>query len=281
MGYRRFEDLPVWNDAIELAAGLLRISQAGELNGVGDLKNQLERATISVSNNIAEGYERGTNEELITFLYYARGSAGEVRSMLHLLGRLPHFEELASRIDDLRLRTESISRQLGGWIEAIKNSSYKGHRSQNHQTRAAAQAIRRRDQFLEKVRGIQDEAIQRQRFAPARIRLRVRRNIGIPNDEAEPPRAGPIGRRSAPSVSNFRMPSSSIGPSSGPPHSGIRALSFAPRSPFSAIRARIFLIRNPRSMAGLVSSRSLPGMKRKPRGSIDPGNAQPRTRHDP
>ena len=163
MGDQRFEDLPVWNDAIELAIQLLRISQAGLLNGVGDLKNQLERAAISVSNNIAEGYERGTSEELITFLYIARGSTGEVRSMLHLLDRLPQAENLRSEIRDLRLRTESISRQLGGWIEAVKNSSYKGHRSQNDRSRAASQAVTRRDQFLEKVREIQDDAIRRGR----------------------------------------------------------------------------------------------------------------------
>ncbi len=86
--------------------------------------------------------------------------------MLHLIGRLPLFQELASEIDDLRIRTESISRQLGGWIEAIKNSSYKGHRSQNDRTRAAAEAVKRRDQFLERVREVQDEAIRRQRSSP-------------------------------------------------------------------------------------------------------------------
>jgi four helix bundle protein len=167
VGFQRFEDLPVWNDAIELAVRLVRISQAGRLNGVGDLKSQLERAAISISNNIAEGYERGTSEELITFLYFSRGSTGEVRSMIHLLGRLPHFKELAPQLEDLRLRTESISRQLGGWIESIKNSSYKGHRSQNDRTREAAQAMKRRDQFVEKVREVQDDAIRRQRSSPA------------------------------------------------------------------------------------------------------------------
>ncbi len=166
MPYQRFEELPVWKDAIELAARILRISQTGRFKGIGDLKSQLERAAISVSNNIAEGYERGTSEELITFLYVARGSVGEVRSMLHLLDRLPGLEEIATDVNELRRLTESISRQLGGWIEAIKNSDHKGHRSQNDRTRATAQAVRRRDQFLEKVRAIQDEAIRGFRSSP-------------------------------------------------------------------------------------------------------------------
>ena len=158
MKYQRFEDLPVWNDALELAAMVLRLSQAGRLNGLGDLKNQIERATISISNNIAEGFERGTNQELITFLYYARGSAGEVRSMLHLLGRLVEAEDLAPRLRELLRRTDSVSRQLGGWIESLKNSGFKGSRSQDDRARAAAQAKKRRDDFLEQLQAIRDQA---------------------------------------------------------------------------------------------------------------------------
>lgn len=160
MKYQCFEDLPVWNDAVGLAVNLLRISQAGRLNGIGDLKSQLERAAISISNNIAEGFERGTNQELVTFLYYARGSTGEVRSMLHLLGRLVPPGEWTAQIDDLLRLTHSISRQLGGWIESLKNSEFRGTRSQNDRTRAALEATRRRDQFLERVRDAQDQAIR-------------------------------------------------------------------------------------------------------------------------
>ncbi len=47
MAYQRFEELPVWKDAIELAARILRLSQTGRFKGVGDLKSQLERAAIS------------------------------------------------------------------------------------------------------------------------------------------------------------------------------------------------------------------------------------------
>ena len=56
------------------------------------LRDQIERAAVSVSNNIAEGFERGTTQEVLTFLYIARGSAGEVRSMLCMLERIRHFQ---------------------------------------------------------------------------------------------------------------------------------------------------------------------------------------------
>jgi four helix bundle protein len=64
------------------------------------LRDQLERAALSVSNNIAEGFERGTNQELLTFLYIAGGSAGETRSMLCLLERMPASSNLEFEISD-------------------------------------------------------------------------------------------------------------------------------------------------------------------------------------
>src|SRR6267378_2387096 len=112
MKYQSFEDLPVWKDAIELAVLILDLTAKSCFRGHAGTRNQLENATVSISNNIAEGFERGTTQELLTFIYIARGSAGEVRSMLSLLERAPGFEDLRSQIPDLRSRSLSISRQL-------------------------------------------------------------------------------------------------------------------------------------------------------------------------
>src|SRR6266702_6502061 len=113
MRYDRFEDLPVWNSAIDLAVNIYAFTDRSQLRRVRSLRNQIERAALSVSNNIAEGFERGTNKELLAFLYIARGSAGEVRSMLCLLERLSAFDDLKSEISDLKSRATSVSRQLG------------------------------------------------------------------------------------------------------------------------------------------------------------------------
>jgi four helix bundle protein len=88
MKYDRFEDLPVWNSAIELAARVYQATRSAAFAQSGDLRDQLRRASLSVSNNIAEGFERGTVAELLSFLYIARGSAAEVRSMLRFCTRL-------------------------------------------------------------------------------------------------------------------------------------------------------------------------------------------------
>ena len=93
MKYERFEQLPVWQAAIELAKRIYGLTHQRELRGHGSLRDQIERAAVSISNNIAEGFERGTTQELLTFLYIARGSAGEVRSMLCLTETIPRFRE--------------------------------------------------------------------------------------------------------------------------------------------------------------------------------------------
>src|SRR6266566_6561902 len=128
MNYKRFEDLPVWNEAIELAVQVYALTSHPQFRSQRSLKDQIERAAVSVSNNVAEGFERGTNKELLMFLYIARGSAGEVRSMLCLLERLSGFERLRREIIALKPKAESCSKQLKGWAESLQNSEMKGER---------------------------------------------------------------------------------------------------------------------------------------------------------
>ncbi|MGH9375396.1 MAG: four helix bundle protein [Terriglobia bacterium] len=84
MTYERFEQLPVWQAAIKLGQAVYSLTKNRPFSRQRSLRDQIERVAVSVSNNIAEGFERGTTQELLTFLYIARGSVGEVRSMLCL-----------------------------------------------------------------------------------------------------------------------------------------------------------------------------------------------------
>lgn len=156
MKYERFEQLPVWQAAIELGRGVFRLVDDRSFGGQGDLRDQLQRAAVSISNNIAEGFERGTTQELLTFLYYARGSAGEVRSMLLLCERLPYFDHLKSDISDLKSLAESIARQVRAWADSLQNSDIPGQRRLTDATRADYQARRRAAVFwhqLDALRG--------------------------------------------------------------------------------------------------------------------------------
>lgn len=159
MKYERFEDLPVWKDAIELAVRIYALTGDEAFRGQASLRDQIERAAVSVSNNVAEGFERGTTQELITFLYIARGSAGEVRSMLQLFDRLTKFSNLKSQISNLRSRAESVSRQLRAWADSLQNSDIKGQRYLNEKTRSSDRMTREREDFLEELRRIQEENI--------------------------------------------------------------------------------------------------------------------------
>ena len=87
MTYQRFEDVPVWQKATHLYEATEELLENRSVHATRGFKDQLDRAALSVSNNIAEGFERGTTKELLAFIYIARGSAGEVRSMLCLKER--------------------------------------------------------------------------------------------------------------------------------------------------------------------------------------------------
>ena len=131
MKYSRFEELPVWKDAIELAVRVYRFTAQPAFNGRYSLKDQVERAAVSISNNVAEGFERGTTQETLTFLYIARGSAGETRSILCLCERLAGFSDLRSQIEGgERLQTVAtlvrVNAELGHSGRAVPDQSKSG-----------------------------------------------------------------------------------------------------------------------------------------------------------
>jgi four helix bundle protein len=158
MPYQRFEELPVWNSAIDLALRIYEFTSRPEFTGRYSLKDQLERAAVSVSNNIAEGFERGTNKELLAFLYIARGSAGEVRSMLCLIERIPSFSGSKQETGLLKSQAESCSRQLKAWAQALQNSDFKGERHVSQKTKRATQAAKERQDFLNELAEIRAKA---------------------------------------------------------------------------------------------------------------------------
>lgn len=116
--YRTFEELPVWQAAKPLAVRIYAITEDEKFSRDFGLRDQIRRAAISISSNIAEGFERATRKELIQFLHIARGSVGEVRSQLAVAEALGYVREL----DSQRLREEcvKISRQLTAFIQTLR-----------------------------------------------------------------------------------------------------------------------------------------------------------------
>ena len=154
MKYKQFEDLPVWQAAIEPGWEVYTLTDDPAFKSRHSLRDQIERAAVTVSNNIAEGFERGTNQELLTFLYIARGSVGEVRSMLCLLEGMPSFRNLESAIRNLRAKTQSVSRQLGAWVRSLQDSDSKGRRYMNERVRRQEQNKQEREELLKELENI-------------------------------------------------------------------------------------------------------------------------------
>ena len=110
----RFEDIIAWQKSKELTIliySLLRESKDFSF------RDQIQRAAVSVMNNIAEGFERKSNNEFKQFLYIAKGSCGEVRSMLYLANELKKItnEELTKSHE----LSEEIYRVLSGFVKSL------------------------------------------------------------------------------------------------------------------------------------------------------------------
>jgi len=148
MKYKNFEDVPVWKAGVDLTVKIFEVTENPVFRGRGDIANQIQRAALSVPNNIAEGFERGTTPELLQFLYYAKGSAGEVRSICHVIERMVVFNHLKSEISNLKSLARSISRQLGGWAFSLQESDIKGSRHLTEKSKSAYRRDKDRDVFL-------------------------------------------------------------------------------------------------------------------------------------
>lgn len=111
---KSFEDSRVWNEAKDFALDIYR-------NFISckdySFRDQIQRASISISNNIAEGFERGTNPELSRFLYIAKGSAAETRSMLHIAKELRYITDRTYQ--DLIETSFTISKMLSAFIKTL------------------------------------------------------------------------------------------------------------------------------------------------------------------
>lgn len=126
--YKRFEDTPVWRLAQDYAYAIFEVTREECFKYRGDLVNQLRRAGLSISNNIAEGFARGTTKDFINFLYISRGSCAETRSMLFFALKFPEMSTCRERLEQLLQESDRLGAQLWGWIDSLQNSEIDGMR---------------------------------------------------------------------------------------------------------------------------------------------------------
>jgi len=117
---QRFEDLIVWQKSMSLAEEIYRITKQGGFARDWGLRNQIQRAVVSIPSNIAEGYGRYRAADFKRFLTIANSSAYEVRSQVQLAGRLDYIGTLETEV--IVKNCEEVSRMLIGLKRKIHKS---------------------------------------------------------------------------------------------------------------------------------------------------------------
>ncbi len=118
MKIQKFEDMKVWQDAREFVNQIYKSTSNEKFKKDFGLRDQIQRATVSIMSNIAEGYERDSNKELIRFLQFSKGSAGEVRSLIYVEKDLGYIndKEFSTNYESSLL----IIKQISNFIKYLK-----------------------------------------------------------------------------------------------------------------------------------------------------------------
>lgn len=115
--FNSFEEIISWQKAREFNKRIYLVTESPAFKKDFELVKQIRRASISITSNIAEGFERNTDKEFICFLYVAKASAGEVRSQLYLAFDLDYITK--QEFDKLLESVTEISRLLSGFIKYL------------------------------------------------------------------------------------------------------------------------------------------------------------------
>ena len=121
---KRFEDIEAWQRTRVLANGIFELCQEGTFRTDYRLRDQINAASGSIMDNIAEGFERDGRKEFVQFLSYAKGSAGEVRSQLYRARDRSHITE--EQFNSLVKDVEEITRMISGLMKYLGASDYAG-----------------------------------------------------------------------------------------------------------------------------------------------------------
>ena len=131
---KSFEDLYCWQMARELTNKIYLLTRDRQQFSDWSLANQIQRASVSIMSNLAEGFERGTREDQIHFYYIAKASAGEVRCQAYIAFDQKYISQ--SELDEILAFCRRTSASIYRFIESVKVSKYKGLRFRNDKQRA-------------------------------------------------------------------------------------------------------------------------------------------------
>jgi four helix bundle protein len=123
---KKFEELKCWKLARQLNGVIYRITMSGSFASDYALRDQIRRASISVSSNVAEGFGRSSRKEFIQFLYYALGSLQELNSQLYLAKDLDYLNE--NDLSELNNQIEKLKSLIIGLTAYLKTTTVQGNK---------------------------------------------------------------------------------------------------------------------------------------------------------
>ena len=124
MAIQNFEDLEIWKEARCLTREIYKLSKTPRFSKDFSLRDQMRRAAVSMMSNIAEGFERGGNQEFVQFLYVAKASCGEVRSQLYVAVDQSYVAQ--KDCEELTKSFKRLSIMISNLIDYLKRSGMKG-----------------------------------------------------------------------------------------------------------------------------------------------------------
>ena len=122
----RFEDIEAWQLGHELKRVIYACSKAGEFARDFALKDQIRRAAISVTANIAEGFEREGNRQFIQFPSTSKGSCGELQD--HLYTALDEGYLMQAQFDSLHGKAAEVARKIGAFMNYLRGTEIRGRK---------------------------------------------------------------------------------------------------------------------------------------------------------
>ena len=123
---KRFEEIIAWQEARRLAAKIYSLCRKEALSKDFGMRDQIQRAAVSVGSNIAEGFERSGNKELANFLWIAKGSSGEVASQLYTILDAGYINQ--EEFDDAYACARKCSYLIYQFLDSLRDSTMKGKR---------------------------------------------------------------------------------------------------------------------------------------------------------
>ena len=124
MKINNFESLQIWKEGTQLTKLIYSLTKTKPFSSDLGIRFQIQRATVSISSNIVEGFEKGNNNEFIRYLRIAKGSVGEVRNQLYLAYIVEYIDE--TTYSELTSKATSLSKQIGGFISYLEDKRRKG-----------------------------------------------------------------------------------------------------------------------------------------------------------